>query len=110
MNLENYRPISILPILLKLFSRVLCARIANILSKAQTLDQAGFRPGYSCDDHLFALTMLYEKKVRGMAKAFMGSSHRLQEGVRHGRTCRDLGIIRSAGSAHPVYHNFEGHV
>ena len=60
-SLENYRPISILPILLKLFSRVLLARIGAKLTEAQSPDQAGFRHSYGCDDHLFALTMLYEK-------------------------------------------------
>ena len=60
-SLENYRPISILPILLKLFSRVLLARIGDTLHRAQSGDQAGFRQGFGCDDHLFTLTMLYEK-------------------------------------------------
>lgn len=58
---DNYWPISILPILLKLFSRVMHARIADLLTSAQSHDQAGFRGGYSCDDHLFTLTLLHEK-------------------------------------------------
>ena len=45
--LENYRPISILPILLKLFSRVLYARIERSLTSAQSVDQAGFRADYA---------------------------------------------------------------
>lgn len=60
-NLENYRPISILPITLKLFSRVLYGRIKGVLGKAQSVNQAGFRSGFSCDDHLFTLTMVFEK-------------------------------------------------
>ena len=60
-NPENYRPISILPIMLKLFSRVLLGRISHVLAKAQSADQAGFIPSFGCDDHLFALTMLHEK-------------------------------------------------
>ena len=58
---ENYRPICIVPILYKLFSRVLCGRIEGQLSAEQSNDQAGFRPGFSCDDHLFAITLLAEK-------------------------------------------------
>ena len=58
---ENYRPICIIPILYKLFSRVLCARIKDRLNSEQCSDQAGFRPNYSCDDHLFAITLLSEK-------------------------------------------------
>ena len=40
-NPENYRPVVILPILLKLFRWVLLARIAEVLSSAQCRDQAG---------------------------------------------------------------------
>ena len=58
---ENYRPICIIPIIYKLFSRVLCGRIRDTLVAEQSYDQAGFRPGYSCDDHLFAATILAEK-------------------------------------------------
>lgn len=58
---ENYRPISILPILYKLFSRIVCSRIQGVLMAAQNCDQAGFRPGYCCDDHLFAISLLAEK-------------------------------------------------
>ena len=59
--LENYRPISILPILLKLFSRVLYSRIEVFLAKTQSVDQAGFKSNFSCDDHMFTVTMLHEK-------------------------------------------------
>jgi hypothetical protein len=58
---DNYTPISILPILLKLFSRVIYARISNTLNAGQSVDQAGFRANYGCDDHLFTITMLKEK-------------------------------------------------
>ena len=51
--LENYRPIAVLPILYKLFSRVLLERIKLALSQAQSVDQAGFKSGFSCDDHIF---------------------------------------------------------
>ena len=53
---DNYRPIPILPILHRLLSKLLCARVEDILVAEQSIDQAGLRPGYSCDDHLFALT------------------------------------------------------
>jgi hypothetical protein len=58
---ENYRPIAIVPILYKLFSRIIGARIKDILLEAQAVDQAGFRPGFSCDDHLFAISLVAEK-------------------------------------------------
>ena len=58
---ENYRPICIVPILYKLFSRVLCGRIDKSLNEEQSNEQAGFRTNFSCDDHLFAMTILAEK-------------------------------------------------
>ena len=53
--LENYRPITILPILYKVFSRVLNERLKSILKRAQSV------AGFSCDDHLFTVAMLHEK-------------------------------------------------
>jgi hypothetical protein len=47
--------------LYKVFSKVLCGRIKEQLIAQQSHDQAGFRPGFSCDDHLFAITLLAEK-------------------------------------------------
>ena len=44
---ENYRPICIIPILYKVFSKVLCGRIKEQLIAQQSHDQAGFRPGFS---------------------------------------------------------------
>ena len=84
--LENYRPICIIPILYKVFSKVICERIKETLGKAQSCDQAGFRPGFSCDDHLFTITMLAEKSNEfrmplwvaaiDFSKAFDSISHR----------------------------------
>ena len=50
-----------MPILYKLFSRVLSGRIEKSLNEEQSNEQAGFRPNFSCDDHLFAMTILAEK-------------------------------------------------
>ena len=58
---ENYRPIAIIPILYKLFSKIINARIQDILLASQTNGQAGFRRGFSCDDHLLAITVIAEK-------------------------------------------------
>ena len=56
----NYRPITLLPILYKLFSRLVLHRIRPTLEAAQTVDQAGFRSGFSCEDHLFTAMLLAE--------------------------------------------------
>ena len=57
----NYRPISILSIFYKLFSRILHQRLKVYLEPEQCVDQAGFRAGFNCDDHLLTLVLLYEK-------------------------------------------------
>ena len=45
--LDNHRPISILAILYKLFSRVLQERVKTTLDRGQSVDQAAFRRGFS---------------------------------------------------------------
>lgn len=57
----NYRPICVLSILYKAFSKIVCNRIRWILDKAQPVDQAGFRPGFGCDDQLLTMTLVWEK-------------------------------------------------
>ena len=56
----NYRPICMLTIMYKVFSKILCNRMAEELDAAQPVDQAGFRSGFSCEDHLFTITQLAE--------------------------------------------------
>ena len=55
---DNYRPIAVLPILYKLFSRIIYDRIKSWILDGHSCDQAGFRAGFSCDDHLFVVTLL----------------------------------------------------
>ena len=82
---ENYRPICITPIMYRLFSKILMKRVSAKLDEAQSNDQAGFRPGFSTTDHLFALTILCGKvnehrlplwiATRDFQKAFDSVSH-----------------------------------
>ena len=58
---DNYRPITMLPILYKLFARILDSRIKFSLEKVQSVDQAGFRKGFGCEDHLFTIVQIIEK-------------------------------------------------
>ena len=59
--LQNYRPIAIIPILYKLFARLLARRLTPILDSEQSNDQAGFRRGFSTDDHIFTYMQIQEK-------------------------------------------------
>ena len=86
---ENYRPISILPILYKLFSRMLCERLSSILMPLQAADQAAYRKGFSTDDHTFV--------------AYLVCAHRLLQGVRLSRACDALEGARRPGSALLLY-------
>ena len=61
--LDNYRPIAIIPVLYKVFSRILDGRLRNFLSAEQSVDQAAYKPGFSCEDHLFTLAMLADKSA-----------------------------------------------
>ena len=69
---SNYRPIALLPILYKLFSRMLCARIESTIINGQSCDQAAYRKGYSTEDHLLSLTLLIEGCNEWNADLFIG--------------------------------------
>jgi len=60
-KLENYRPISLLSHLYKLFMKVLTKRMTKKLDFYQPIEQAGFRSGFSTNDHLQVLRSLIEK-------------------------------------------------
>ena len=59
----NYRPITIIPLLYKLFAILLLNRIEPTIEKQQSTDQAAYRKGYSTDDHLFVFAQLHEKTL-----------------------------------------------
>jgi len=60
-RLENYRPISLLSQLYKLFTKVITTRLTNRLDFYQPVEQAGFRSGYGTNDHLQTMRLLIEK-------------------------------------------------
>lgn len=50
-DISNYRPISLLPSMYKLFSSSICYRINAQIDRNQPIEQAGFRKGFSTNDH-----------------------------------------------------------
>ncbi|CAH2096381.1 unnamed protein product [Euphydryas editha] len=60
-NIKNYRPISLLPSLYKLFSSCILSRITAKIDENQPVEQAGFRKGYSTVDHIHVLESILEK-------------------------------------------------
>ena len=59
-NPQNYRPITILSCLGKLFTYVFNARLNDYLEDCISENQAGFRKTYSTLDHIFSMYALIE--------------------------------------------------
>lgn len=62
-ELDNYRPISLLSHLYKLFTRIITSRLENKLDFYQPVEQAGFRAGFGTNDHLQSIKTIIEKSV-----------------------------------------------
>ena len=69
---QNYRPITILSCLEKVFTAVLNRRLTLFLDTNETLleNQAGFRKNYSTTDHIFVLNSLIEILKASKQKLF----------------------------------------
>ena len=61
---QNYRRICTLDITYKVMTIILYNRIIVKINEAQSVDQAGFIKGFSCDDHLITCALLIEKLWR----------------------------------------------
>lgn len=60
-DLKNYRPICLLSIIYKVFTKIILNRITRQLDEAQPIEQAGFRAGFSCIDHIHSVTQVIER-------------------------------------------------
>ena len=61
LSLKNYRPISLLYCIYKLFTKIITIRLTEILDFNQPREQVGFRKDFSTIDHLQVLNQLIEK-------------------------------------------------
>ena len=52
-NCDNWRGVTLLPITSKVFSKIIHTRLAEAVDEYTRQEQAGFRPGCSCSDHIF---------------------------------------------------------
>jgi hypothetical protein len=60
-DLNNYRPISLLSNLYKIFTKILTNRLAKIMDQNQASEQSGFHTKYSTVDHLHTINQIIEK-------------------------------------------------
>ena len=60
-DMNNHRPISLLNVIYKIFTRIITNRITSRLDENQPREQAGFRKGYSTTDHLQTVNHIIEK-------------------------------------------------
>jgi len=62
-NPKNYRPITIIPVLAKLFSTILYQRIQHQIEECLTEEQYGFRKGRGCSDAVHIVRTVIEKSA-----------------------------------------------
>lgn len=60
-EVNNYRPISLMSNIYKIFAKIILWRLTGILDENQPIEQAGFRSGYSTLDHILAVRQIFEK-------------------------------------------------
>ena len=89
---KNYRPISCISILYKIFSNLLCRRLSPILDAEQSADQAGFREAFSTTDHLSAITLLIDKAQEWNSEVWITAIDFLKafDSIEHARIWKPL--------------------
>ncbi|XP_063630347.1 uncharacterized protein LOC134801658 [Cydia splendana] len=60
-DVGNYRPISLMSNLYKIFSKIILQRIEKVLDENQPKEQAGFRKGFATIDHIHTIKQIIEK-------------------------------------------------
>lgn len=60
-DIGNYRPISLMSNVYKVFAKIILNRITKMLDEQQPTEQAGFRKGFSTIDHIYTVKQVIEK-------------------------------------------------
>ena len=60
-NCNNWRGITLLSITSKILSRIIHKRLSDTLNDLLRQEQAGFRPGRSCSEHIFTMRQILEQ-------------------------------------------------
>ncbi|GBP13562.1 LINE-1 retrotransposable element ORF2 protein [Eumeta japonica] len=60
-DIGNYRPISLMSNIYKIFFKIILNRISNTLDENQPKEQAGFRKNFSTIDHIHTVKQIMEK-------------------------------------------------
>ena len=70
---KNYRPVAIIPVLCKLYSMLVLSRVKSQIDKVLPIEQAGFREGMGCADHIHAVRLVAEKAQEWGLTVWAGS-------------------------------------
>ncbi|GBP91608.1 LINE-1 retrotransposable element ORF2 protein [Eumeta japonica] len=113
-DIGNYRPISLMSNVYKIFAKIILKRIERTLDENQPKEQAGFRSDYSVIDHIHVVRQILEKYNEyqltyyiafiDYSKAFDSLQHAkiwealLQQGIEH-KYIRLIRIIYSRSTA-----------
>ena len=60
---ENYRPVSLLPVISKIFDKILCNQITPFMNQFLSKYQCGFRKGFNAQHCLLAMLKKWKKAV-----------------------------------------------
>ena len=71
-NIGNYRPISLMSNIYKIFSKIILSRIAIALDENQPKEQAGFRSKFSTVDHIHVVRQVLQKYKEYNKEYYLG--------------------------------------
>ena len=71
LDCTNYRGISLMSIVGKVFARVLNERVKVMTADKVMDEQGGFRSGRGCSDQIFAVKQIVEKTIEKDRKMYM---------------------------------------